>query len=210
MLKEMADAGLATELHTNISSDQIRQQFNTSTTRYPQDNDSAPAASAGGAVSGDMSDEGTEEIYTDATLLDRHVRELLQSAGVKYDFRRAVEVGAARKLVVDDDLINAWERLEAVAPLLNKLAEHAQRRGAMVSPLQQLLVRVARGSASGSQSGSQSGSESGSVSGSMSGNPSGSASGSASGSESGEMSKTLVESFMAGDREAGLKLMGRR
>jgi len=240
MLKEMADAGLATELTTNISSEQIRQQFNQSTTKYPMDNDSAPQRSAGGEVGGDISDEDTEEtVYTDASLLDRHVRELLQSAGVRYDFWRAVENGTARKMVIDDDLLAAWERLEAAAPLLNKLAaRHVERGGrGQESPLAKVLLK-AGGSASGSPSGSASGSASGDDSGDTSTggrrrtrNPDryehssrGAASGSPSGSTSGDVSKVrnvsevsdvaLAHRFMRGERAAGIELlrrgMGRR
>jgi hypothetical protein len=197
ILEGLVKAGQATEQPVRITTRQIEQQFGKATTEYPRGNDKPREASAGGEVSGDISDEDTEEVYIDASLLDQHVRELTQSAGGSYDFKRAVENGQGRMVKIEDDLMDAMLRLEQAAPLLHRaMALAAQRERRMrkvtVSPLAQLL-----GKAGGSASGSVSGSESGSVS--------GDASSSASGSKSGEMSK-----FMAGDQDAGLRLMGRR
>jgi hypothetical protein len=231
VLDGLVKSGQATELPTNISSEQIRQQFNQSTNNYPRGNDSAPQASAGGAVSGDISTEDTEEIFVDASLLDQHVRELIQAAGGNYDFRRAVENGRGRMVKIDDDLMDALERLEAAAPLLHRAVELAEHRGAMQSPLSKVLIK-AGGSASGLGSGSGSGS--GSASGDDSGDASttgthrtrrdapgagtesararqvGSVSGSQSGSQSGATNKALAHRFIMGDRTAGLELLRRK
>lgn len=152
-------------------------------TRYPTGHDTAPAASAGGEVSGDVTTEGTEEIYLDANLFDQHVRELVTQAGGTYSFKGAVGSGLMKR--VDPELLAAIGRLEKAAPLLNKAVQLARQR--------------AKDSASGSSSGSASGSASGS------GSETGSESGSASGSMSGDLSK-----FIAGDQDAGLRFMGHR
>jgi hypothetical protein len=75
-------AGLATELPSRITSGQIEQQFNTSTNNYPRGNDTPRDRDrdAGVQIAGDFAEEA-EEVHLDASLLDQHVRELIQAAG---------------------------------------------------------------------------------------------------------------------------------
>ena len=176
------------------------------TTKYPRGNDDAPSRSSGGQVSGDMSEEA-EEVYTDASLLDEKVRQLIQSAGANYNITRAVENGTLQKIEatdIPDELYDAMQRLEKAAPIINAAVAHMNRRAAHGSPLARLLMGKA--AAAGSRSGSPSGSSSGSASGSQSG----STSGSESGSTSGEFSKTMVIRAMQGHVDDALRFMGRR
>jgi membrane protein involved in colicin uptake len=122
-----------------------------------------------------------------------------------------VENGTMRKITVDDELAAARLRLQEAAPLLNAAVALAQRRAAQArrSPLEDLLGKATPTSYDNSPS-AVADYKNGSASGSESGSTSGSESGSASGSRSGGMSKALIERFLAGDREAGLALMGLR
>lgn len=178
LLESLVKAGVMTELPTNISSEQIRQQFNTSTTRYPQGNDDPKNKDTDAEVqiAGDFKDQNAEEVFMDASLLDQKVRELITASGANFNFKRAMENGTLIK--VDDELLAALERLQKAAPLLNKAVGISVRRQYGEETIERLFKsRNTTGGASGAASGAALRSAAGSASGSRSGSQSGSASG---------------------------------
>ena len=107
--------------------------------QYPMANDSAPAdPSAPGAISSDVGGHTaeTEEVYLDANLFDEKVRQMVEAAGGRYNFKAAVQRGLFKR--VDPELLAAMGRLEKAAPLLNRAVAMARAR------------QSAKGSASGS------------------------------------------------------------
>jgi hypothetical protein len=95
---------------------------------YPTGHDTTTEmTSAEGTMSGDASaqdqdeGEGVNEVNLDATLLDQKVRELVQSAGAKYNYKAARAAGMAKR--ADPELLAAAQRLEKNAALLNRAVE---------------------------------------------------------------------------------------
>jgi hypothetical protein len=97
-----------------------------------QGHDTAPEQDALGSASGDVSTqdegEGVDEVNLDATLLDEKVRELVQSAGAKYDFKAARTAGLMKR--VDPELLGAAQRLQNNASLVNEVVRRTNLRRA--------------------------------------------------------------------------------
>jgi hypothetical protein len=206
ILEGLKKAGEATELPSGITQEQIQQQFNTSTTKYPMANDTPRNRDmeAGVHIAGDF-DEDAEEVFIDATLLDQKVRELIIAAGGNYSFKRAVEEG--RMIKVDDEFMDAMLRLEAAAPLLQRAVELSMQRSNRMCKI--------GGSASGSASGSITGVDSttGTHQTRCDAPGSGTVSAKNRAEDAGQISDvdkvTLARLFVAGNREAGLELLRR-
>lgn len=198
ILDNLRKAGEATELPVNISSEQIQQQFNQSTTTYPQSNDKPTNRDpdARGQISTEVGGHDTEEVE----ILDpfsQRVKALVESCGGKY-------TPPPRTMKVTPQFLAALNRLEQAAPLLNATVQHSLRRehGGVT------IARLFRTQHHDHTPASIAGGYDGEVS--TDGSASGSQSGSASGSASGDVDKiTLARQFIAGDRAAGLELIRR-
>jgi hypothetical protein len=219
MLEEMVKAGQATEHRVGITTAHLQHQFGKAVTDYPRGNDTAGPETRAGFGQGNIDRQVGGHPTEDVVVLDplsEKVKAQVEAAGGRYTIPRGTAT------VVDPATMNE------VSARVQRL-----RSSSALGKLARWLGKKA-GSASGSISGSASGSASGSSAtgddseagshkqrsdggaGTESarsrqvGSGSGSVSGETSGSESGELSKALIERFTAGDREAGLQLMGRR
>jgi hypothetical protein len=83
-----------------------------------------------GSVPGDSSaeDPGVDEINLDSTLFDQKVRELVQGAGAKYNYKAARAAGLVKS--VDPELLGAVQRVQKRAPLLNEVVRRTNLRRA--------------------------------------------------------------------------------
>jgi hypothetical protein len=169
LLEQLVKLGEATNVsHQSIPAAAAREIFSkTVATRdgyggtVPAPKETNALGSASGDVSAQDEEPGVDEINLDATLFDQKVRELVQGAGGKYNYRAAKAAGMVKR--ADPLLLEAAERLEKNAALLNRAIALTNERLARKRTMQ-----TQPGSSSSSTSVSASGSISGSTSGEVS------------------------------------------